>query len=483
MNLFFLHETSGASSAREPERRQAIFLIAAALHIILFSSGFYGISGDESGRTLDTVTWMRTGKPQSDVWLPLHRILVAAGLSLFKNYFAVPRILSFLFGLASLLGLILFARELFHRRSVTVMTALLAAVFGPHVVLSVVPLTELEFITFMVFAMMYYVRWIRSAKPSALLAASVFAALGTTVRYEAWIFVFVFLLLLVLDSESRKAVFSKWWLPPLVILITCAFPICWTIDSYFEYHVFLVFVSSQSGRSGHGDPKEIFKLIWRNPATQFIVQNGVSLNLLGIIPVIGFFKRDKQIRRFLLLPAIALIVFGAAGLAGVKFTTHNPWRVAVLWSCLMLPFRKNKCKAAVVLIIIFMFLCQLAWLTQKAYFTQPDYDAGIFLRTCVRPELEPGDRILIDTRKWDYLDLLVVSNEPELFVLNSGPYPDRPEHSVLDIEVPVDLKYLAAKRYRYLAFGTPLLFSSSAEEWTIYRVHSLPAFGPAESRK
>ena len=39
-----------------------------------------------------------------------------------------------------------------------------------------------------------------------------------------------------------------------------------------------------------------------------------------------------------LFTKIAAAFFGAAGLAGVKFTTHNPWRVAVLWSCLMLPF-------------------------------------------------------------------------------------------------------------------------------------------------
>ncbi|MFZ1977398.1 MAG: glycosyltransferase family 39 protein [Bacteroidota bacterium] len=496
------------SSGRDPGRRRMIlaivlaFLIAAALHAVLFSSGFYGISGDESGRTLDAIAWMRTGKPQSNVWLPLHRILVAAGLSLLNNCFVVPRILSFFFGLTSLLGIIVLAHELFHRRKATVLTAFLAAVFGPRVILSVVPLTELECMTFIVFTMIYYLRWIRTAEPSALLAASVYAVIGTTVRYEAWIFVFVLLLLLSFDSESRKTIFMKWWLAPLVIVITCAFPVCWIIDSYREYHVFMVFVSPQHKQYGTVDPYAFLKFLWRNPAAQFIAQNGVSLNLVGIFPVIRFIKTDKKLRRIILLPAIAVIIFGAAGLAGVKFTTHNPWRIAVLWSCLMIPFtavwiieqqerfQKNSRKAAVVLVIILMFLCQLAWMTENPVFTKTRYDAGIYLRTFVRPLLGPGDKILIDTRKWDYLDLLVVSNAPERFVLNSGPYPYKPEKNILDAAIPVDLRVPAAQRYRYLAFETPLSFDTCAEaseekvfsnkEWTIYKINLLTASVPAE---
>jgi hypothetical protein len=95
---------------------------------------------------------MRTGKPQSNVWFPLHRILVAGGLSVYNNYFAVQRIISFIFGLAAFAGLTILARELFHRRSVTVLAAFLSAVFGPLAVLSVVPLTEIECITVIVFA-------------------------------------------------------------------------------------------------------------------------------------------------------------------------------------------------------------------------------------------------------------------------------------------------------------------------------------------
>ncbi len=63
-----------------------------------------------------------------------------------------------------------------------------------------------------------------------------------------------------------------------------------------------------------------------------------------------------------------------------------------------------------------------------------------FYALCIGRLLEPGDKILIDTRKWDYLDLLVVSNEPERFVLNSGPDPYEPERSILDAAIPVDLK-------------------------------------------
>ncbi len=159
--------------------------------------------------------------------------------------------------------------------------------------------------------MVFYMRWIRSARPSALLAASACAALGTTIRYESWIFVFVFLLLLVIRFGIAKNDFHAMVARSACLLLTCAFPVYWIIDSYRDYHVFLVFVSSHSQRYSHVAPKTFLKLIWRNPATQFIVQNGVSLNLIGMLPVIGFFKKDKQLRRFILLPAIAMIVFAA----------------------------------------------------------------------------------------------------------------------------------------------------------------------------
>jgi isoprenylcysteine carboxyl methyltransferase (ICMT) family protein YpbQ len=373
-------------------------------------------------------------------------------------------------------------------------TAFLSAVFGPRVVLSVVPLTEIEYIAFMIFAMLFYMRWIRSAKFSALLASSVFAALGTTVRYEAWIFVFVFLLLLFIEPESRKTLFAKRQLLPIVFLLTCSFPAYWIISSFRENQALLIFVSSHSDRYSVVDPKTILKGIWHNPVTQFIVQNTFSLNVAGMLPAVALFKKDKQLRRFLLLPAISFILFGGIGLTGSELGTHNPWRIAVLWSCLLIPFTavwvveqqerfwQYGRTTAVVFVMMFFFLGQLGWLTQKACFTRPRYEAGIFLRDRVRSALGPDEKILIDTRTWDYVDLLVVSNEPERFVLNGGPSPHKQENLVLSPSIPVDLKILAANPYRYLVFETPLLLNAqsaarcekifSNEEWTIYKIIS-----------
>ena len=111
-------------------RRQIIWFIvfaiasAVCLNTELVMKGFYGISADESGRTLDALQWISRGTPISDVWLPFHRIVVGLGILLFHDLFITPRVISFLFGLSALTAVIWLAHELFHDRRITCLTAI-----------------------------------------------------------------------------------------------------------------------------------------------------------------------------------------------------------------------------------------------------------------------------------------------------------------------------------------------------------------------
>jgi len=146
----------------------------------------------------------------------------------------------------------------------------LSAVFGPRVVLSVVPLTEIEYIAFMIFAMLFYMRWIRSAKFSALLASSVLLHLERPFAMKHG-FLFLFFFFCFSLNRNREKRFLR----------NGSFSDCFSAYVFFSgvLDYFLV-----PGKSGTSDfcffAQRPLRVVTRNhsegdlahPVTQFIVQ-------------------------------------------------------------------------------------------------------------------------------------------------------------------------------------------------------------------
>lgn len=76
-------------------------LTAVAVHIYLYQSGFYSISADECGRTMEAYDWFKNGRLGPSPWLPFYRLVVGLGLMAWPDLFVTPRIVGFLFGLIS----------------------------------------------------------------------------------------------------------------------------------------------------------------------------------------------------------------------------------------------------------------------------------------------------------------------------------------------------------------------------------------------
>jgi hypothetical protein len=479
-------------------KRKTVFVvftwavIAVALHLGFLFNGLYGISADESGRTMDAYTWLKTGSPQSDVWLPFHRIIVGTGLFFWNNLFVVPRILSFVFGLVAFFSMIWMAHELFHDNKVTIATAILSTFFPPRIILSVVPLTEIEFIAFILIGMIFYIRWLRIKNHWQLIIAAVCIGISTTIRYEGWIFAFVFAILLLTKREYRTLIFGRSAVGYAVLVLVGFFPCYWTATAFQETHRLLGFASSHADRYQRAFHINTLKIIWHNPTTQFIYQNGLSLNLIGLVALQQFFRNDKQKRAYLLFPITAMLVFSLVLLTGAGFTTHNPWRISVLWGCFLLPFtaywivryferhrQANIIKRYSVLVLVAIaFIAQLWWLSRAPEFNSSDYLAGKFLEKQLQRESQ--QKILIETLNWNYLNVVVAANAPERFTLNTGFDPYEPTKAVLTTDTVVDVKKLTQEGIRVLAFQSSLIVSQEQtntlkqryhnSRWTVYEL-------------
>jgi hypothetical protein len=480
------------------EKRKTILVILASIilaitiHLGFLLNGFYGISADESGRTLDAYTWLKTGSPQSDVWLPFHRLIVGAGLLVWNDLFIVPRIISFVFGLVALFAMIWMAHELFRDNKVTIATVILSVLFPPRIILGVIPLTEIEFIAFILVGLVFYVRWLRIKNNWQLIITAVCIGVSTTIRYEGWIFATVFALLLMIKREYRRSMFARSVMGYVVLLLIGVFPLYWTAVAFQETHHVLGFASSHADRYQRAFHIDTLKIIWHNPVTQFIYQNGLSLNMIGMIPLVQFFRFDKQKREYLLLPAAAMLIFTLVLLTGAGFTTHNPWRISALWGCLLVPFtaywivqhirrheKSNVVKRYGILVLVFVaFVVQLAWLSRAPEFNSSDYLVGKFLKQELPHSTQ--QKILIETPNWNYVNILVAANAPDLFVLNTGFDPYTPSEAMLNTNAIVDVQQLTQKGIRFLVFQSPLMLSQEQiknirqqyhnPRWTVYEL-------------
>jgi hypothetical protein len=468
--------------------------IALSMQGGLIAGGFYGISADESGRTLDAYSWITTGSPQSNVWLPFHRVLVGSVLFLWNDLFIVPRIISFLVGLIAFGILAWLAHELFHDRRITAVTALLAALFPQRVILSVVPLSEIEFIALLVAGMASYMRWVNLHRTKDILVSALFFGLGTTCRYEGWIFAAVFLFVLVLMRESRSSLLAYPLIGVLSVIVTTFFPVYWTTEYYIKNHVLFGFLAANSERYAQFLQLNFSKIVWHNPATQFVYHNGAVFNLVGIISILELIRKNKQTYKIIAIPLISLLIFTLIELAGRGITTHNPWRVIAVWSCFMLPYtghwiihhvdtcvyRIHALNYGILIVFILSFFIHVMMQSRFSVFTKEEYVLGRFLRDEITNNVKVEKTILIEGVDWSYLNIVVSSNMPDRIICNTGFDPYCPTPPIVNSKEPIDVVQLVKKGFQFLVFKSNLSFMPNNEfslrelqhsgEWTVYKV-------------
>lgn len=416
------------------------YIIAAAAIIILFifvelsliSKGFFSLSADESGHTLEAYEWLRGEGGFFSIWLPLFKILNSFALKIHFDLVATPRIMSAVFGLLTLFALIYLTYKLFDNKIIALFSGFLGTIFLPIAIFSVLPLQEIYFFFLITSSISFLIAWIKSRAKIYLTGSIIFCALATTARYEAWVFaciIFIIMVFRILKSEEHSK--KKLIVICSAAIILFSFPVIWIyLSSSLNKEVY-GFITSVASRYSRG---QILSEIKNNVLYLFLSLNVTSLNIIGIISLASLFKINSSVKIFTIILFGSLVSFAFISFLIKAMPTHNHWRVAAIWCLLLLPFTAhwlftllekirsdswNRYAFTVfTCLIIYFFISQLEEYTSNSYFTRSEIDAGNFLRQVSNDDVSKIFILKHASDKWRYSNLEVASQKPELFVSN-----------------------------------------------------------------
>jgi len=445
-------------------------VLAGLVQFLLYSSGFYGISADDSGRSIVAYKWSSNMKMSATTWLPFDRVVVGLLLRFWPDLFIVPRVVVSVFGIFTVVSLTWLSHELFKNRAISVFTAFLSAVFAPRVILSVVPLAEIMFISMVVTALAFFVRWLSSMRSLDLFFTSFFFTVGSSIRYEGWVFSLCFVLYLIgtyFRKEGGCGISA--WTVFFSAAIVGLFPIYW-MSIYF----------ADTGNPvgfffAYRDPLSEFhqrfavtssKLLRAFALRQFLTLNCESFNLVGIFSLAALAKDHGLIRRWAVVPFASLAVFSGFGLLGYgTIVTHSLWAPVAVWAVLLVPFSAHFIfrqwedllgggrlgGVAVLASMMVLFLAQMDVMTLRPDFTAYDRAVGEYLRVLLVKS--PSARVLVESRDWGFIHVEVASRHPYSFVPNSGtPYLEKPGEDILLKGDRIEGSGLIERNITFLAF-------------------------------
>lgn len=395
-----------------------LILLACGVQVGLVGLGLFAVSADESGRTLEATGWLHGTMDPWTPWLPLHRVLHGLALWVHPDLFWTPRLVTFVLSLAVVTGVMGLAAQLFEDRRLTVLSGLLAVSFPPRAILGAVPLSETLFAACLVPAATLLHRAERQGSNRSLLGGCVLVALACGVRYEGWIVAVVISVTLAILAAKRH-------LPMTVaagsIVLLGAVPAGWVLQSFLAGKPFY-FLHSTVNRfvEIHGDsPATLwtYGLPW-----QFLRQSLLTLNILGLVRLIGLCRTDPWLRRATGLAAATFLLTALVTTITRGMPTDIFWRMPFVWSLLLLPFTARalsdlpRWNHVATGILILLHLVQVERLARRNTFGPDDRAMGLW----IQEHVEPGCRIELDTRGWSYLHVMIASNHPEQFVRGSA---------------------------------------------------------------
>jgi hypothetical protein len=248
-------------------------------------------------------------------------------------------------------------------------------------------------------------------------------------------------------------------------------------------------------------------LLAQNALVQFLIQNALSLNILGFAALAGLARTHRRVRALTWVSGGALLLMSVLSILGKGLPSHNFWRIPAVWSALLVPFtawwiaglarrppprqplprprRLDRRAAGALALVLLAFSFQSVRMTERSRFSREDRQAGQYLAAQLGAGA-PAARILIDSSDWSYLNVVVASQHPDAFECNSGPDPNRPLEPVVSPRTPPDPSRLAARDIRFLAVKAAPLKDEVGRlpgaarlrdfgDWTIYELRGKPA--------
>ncbi|RRR68847.1 MAG: hypothetical protein EI684_16950 [Candidatus Viridilinea halotolerans] len=221
-----------------PHRLILLLLIAAsiALQWSVRAAGFEALSADDFGRVVVAAMWARN--PQiiwHGVWLPLHTYVVGGLLMLHGDMLWMPRLVNTLCGIASLGLIYALAWSLFGRSSVALLSVCLLLLNPAFVWLSLTTLTELQYATCVLAAMLGFALYMQRGTVRPLYLGAIALALASAIRFEAWVLIALWAVALAMQSVWRfrrgMAILAREQVAALGVLV--CFPTLWLWGNYW----------------------------------------------------------------------------------------------------------------------------------------------------------------------------------------------------------------------------------------------------------
>lgn len=412
-------------------------------------------------------------------WVPFYRVTVGLALRAFPDLFLTPRAVTVFFGLIAIPAGAWLAHELFQSRKVTLITLILNSFFSQRIALSLAPLSSIMFTSLMLITLAAFARWLRSGERRAFWICAFMAALASTVRYEGWLVnACMFLVCAGIYLSGR----GKLKLSELALFgfVLFAFPAFWTIHLFPADNP----VKDVVADSRQFTPRQVIE---KNPLLEFLVTNGLTLNLIGLVTMFQIVRRGRPNQKLFIVAAFTgLICVALIMLCIYSAQTGPSWRDISLWSMLLIPFtacllageawafgRAQKVVTLGALVVVLCaFLDDTARIERDSTWAFPPYDrrAGQYLDRLISHA--PATKVLIESSLFFFVNVEVASQHPDSFVFNS--IPEQQSRPVLPIGASVR-RVADAQGVKLLIFQTP--------QYTDFLDHSpdvipLRKFGP-----
>lgn len=163
-----------------------LLAFAGAIRVVFFFLSVNGAGADAPPRALMAWEWSR--HPvwiTPGHWLPLQIWISGALLRIWNDVWLAPRVVSLVFGIATIWPFYKLVREFFSRE-VTVAAALIFALYGLHIGQSVMSGAEPIYFFFVMWALYHQARWSNTFEPRHLAFAGLFWMPALLTRHEAW---------------------------------------------------------------------------------------------------------------------------------------------------------------------------------------------------------------------------------------------------------------------------------------------------------
>lgn len=187
------------------------FLLALAIRIVWILNTDCALEGDSNARLSGAYLWANlfTQLPRilylsilnpSVDWLPLHYYLNGLLLKITGNVTTAPRLLTAIFGAATILPLYKICLLKFNKQTATIATTIFTF-YGAHILLSTQVMSEVYYLFFILYSLFFFESYLQTQQNKFLLLLSISLLCCTLLRYEGWLYCLLLLSLLILSKK------------------------------------------------------------------------------------------------------------------------------------------------------------------------------------------------------------------------------------------------------------------------------------------